>query len=228
MFILKLAIELTILVVLFLMIRKALYRSFPILNDSGKKVGNSRKWRVQRFLYSFIFLVFGFISTISTFWIIYFAFSILHSVGNFSGVLVISQVSLMLPSLIIGFYISTLGSRNLYLQLVGTSDMIMEEIEGPKRAGTGITFKRVFSFLTITPAVILLFLQFNVYLKTDGQNIYTKQLLQAERVYSITDVVRVGANESNYLDIYMENGEKISTIGYSGNLNYFLDNITRK
>jgi hypothetical protein len=227
MFILKFAIELLVLAVLFLMIRKTLFRTFPLLNpEASKQMRN--KWRGQRAMFSVVFLSFGVISSIISFWVIYFAFNFLHGIGSFSGVLVISQAALILPSLIIGFYISTLFSKVVYVEFFGVGEYIdFEQNEGLHK-GVGKTFARVFSALTLMPAGILLSMQFNVYLKTDGEHIYTKKLLEEEKVYSVTDIVSVGSSNSQSFDIYLANGDLISTVDYSGNLNYFLDNISHR
>lgn len=227
MFILKFALELTVLVFLFLMIRKTIFRTLPVLSSEDEELA-SAKWRNQRYVYSGIFLIFGFIASVTTFWVIYFSFNIFHSIGNYSGVLVISQGAIILPSLIIGFYISTIFSKNVYVHLLGMQEYISFDDLYGKKGRVGKVFLRVFSALTLTPAIVLLSLQFNVYLKTDGENIYTKQLLEAEKVYSIREIVGVGASESNYLNIYLANGDQISTMGYSGNLNYFLENISKR
>ncbi len=225
MFILKLAIELLVLVVLFLMLRKTLFRTFPLLNPEASKQARG-KWRGQRALFSVVFLTFGVIATVITFWVTYFTFNLLHSAGSFSGVLVVSQAALVLPSLIIGFYISTLTAKNIYVQFFGAGEYLdFEETQGLHR-GVGKGFARAFSFLTLLPAAILLSLQFNVYLKTDGEHIYTKRMLEDEKVYSISDIVSVGSSTPHSLDIHLANGDLISTVNYSGNLNYFLDNIS--
>ena len=227
MFIFKFAIELLVLAVLFLMLRKTLFRTFPLINPEASKQARG-KWRGQRAMFSLVFLTFGFISTVVTFWLTYFVFNLLHSTGSFSGVLVISQTALILPSLIIGFYISTLFSRNIYVQFFGAGEYIdFEQTKGLHR-GVGKGFARAFSFLTLLPAGVLLSLQFNVYLKTDGEHIYTKRLLEEEKIYSVADIVSVGSSDSHSLDIHLANGDLISTVDYSGNLNYFLDNISHR
>lgn len=227
MYILKFALELTVLVFLFLMIRKTIFRTLPVLTSEDSDL-IAAKWKYQRYGYSAVFLIFGFIASVTTFWIIHFSFYIFHSIGNYSGVMVISQGAIILPSLIIGFYVSTIFAKNVYVDLLGMQEYIsFDELYG-KKGRAGKIFLRVFSAITLTPAIILLSLQFNVYLKTDGENIYTKQLLEAEKVYSIREIVGVGTSESDYLNIYLANGDQISTMGYSGNLNYFLENISRR
>ncbi len=227
MFILKFAIELLVLVVLFLMIRKTLFRTFPLIDPEASRHARN-KWRGQRAMFSIVFLTFGVISTVVSFWLIYFTFNALHSAGSFSGVLVISQSALILPSLIIGFYISTLFSKHIYVQFFGAGEYMDFEQNKGLHKGVGKGFARAFSFFTLLPAAVLLSLQFNVYLKTDGEHIYTKRLLEDEKIYSITDIVSVGSSDAHSLDIHLANGDLISTLDYSGNLNYFLDNISQR
>lgn len=224
MFILKFALELSVLVILFLMLRKSLLRAFPLVNASDASQANS-KHRGQKLMYSGIFLTFGFITSVIAFWVTYFIFSILHGMGAYSGVLVISQAALILPSLIIGFYISTVYTKELYVQFFGDEQYEVFQLSNVRK-GVNRTFTRVFSVLTLLPAIVLLSLQFNVYLKTDGERIYTKRMLEEERIYSITDIVSVGSSDSKAFNIYLANGDEISTMHYSGNINYFLDNIS--
>ena len=97
MFIVKFALELCVISVLFLMLRKALFRTFPIINSEDLSA-ESREWRGERRMFSAIFLVLGVILSIASFWMTYLLFGLLHSIGNYEGVMVISQGALIVPS----------------------------------------------------------------------------------------------------------------------------------
>lgn len=225
MLVMKLLLELSVLLALFLLIRKALFKAFPL--KAGQPGEITAKLRGQKALFSVVFIAVGIIASVTTFWLTYFSFNVLHSLGHYSGVLVIRQVALVMPSLIIGFYISTVFAKHIYVSLFGFNELISFDETYGERKGVGRTFGRIFAFCTLLPAFVLLALQFNVYLKTDGQRIYSKEMLGDEKVYSVKEIVSVGAHGSRYLDIYLADGEKISTTGYSGNFNYFLDNISQ-
>ncbi len=226
MFLVKLILELSALTVIFLFLRKSLLRNSPFTNVVNSEAEKAELRREQS-THSFLFVITGLILSTASFWLIYLFFGIAHSLGNYEGVLVVKQTALVIPSLIIGFYISTFWAKNIYAQFVGINkSAFLEHLLTPQKTHKA-TFQAVFSTLALVPAIVLLSLQFNVYLKTDGSKIYTKQMFQDEKVYSLAEVSKIGGGSSNSFDIYLNNGDKISTSGYSGNLNYFLDNITR-
>ncbi|MDZ7847152.1 MAG: hypothetical protein U5L96_10475 [Owenweeksia sp.] len=133
-----------------------------------------------------------------------------------------SQAGLIVPSLIFGFLGSNLFSRSVYLDLFGMNSAIFQRKNIVKWRQL---FSRVFNLFIFAIGILLLAIQFKVYLKTDGENIYVGKLKGQEKIYAVDDIKKVASNSSHTMEIYMRNGEKLSTKSYSGNLNYFLDNL---
>lgn len=222
MVMIKLALELCALAILTVVVKKIISSTFSF----SRTEGSPARWRGESQWYAMLLLVMGLILSIISFWAIYGLFYILHSVGHYSGIMVVSQGALVVPAIIIGFSASLIFAKHVYLNIFGMNDSIFEEEEeGPgHRKGW---FKSFFTAFTLGLAMLLLAFQFGVYLKTDGQNIYAKRFGEAEKVYSLKDIERVTSEEaSSEMAIYLANGEKLSTAGYSGNLNYFLDHLS--
>ncbi len=222
MFILKFALEVSLLVGLFFIFKRFVFKSMGLwkVESTQKQVGI-----LNRAAYSFIFLFSGVVFSFIAFWVIYIAFNIFHSLGHYSGVLVAEQVGLFAPSLIIGFYISTQSSKSVYARFFGVKSLSMLPAYASYSTASRKVFTRIFSAMTLIPALVLVALQFNVYLKIDGDKIYTRQMLQAEKVYALSDVVRVTAGGDNDFSLMMNNGEVIAVTSYSGNINAFLDHL---
>ena len=220
MFILKFALEGSLLLGLFFIFRRFVFKSMGV---STTHETESQGSILSRAAYSFIFLFSGLVFSFMTFWGIYIAFNIFHSLGHFTGVLVAQQMGLLAPSLIIGFYISTQTSKLVYAHFFGAKSLlILPVIYGVTNRKV---FTKVFSAITLIPAFLLIVLQFNVYLKIDGDKIYTRQILQEEKVYSLSDVVRIAGRGEDDFSLQMNNGEVIAVTAYSGNYNDFLDHL---
>lgn len=222
MFILKFALEVSLLVGLFFIFKRFLFKSLKLskVENSGSEAS-----LLNRVAYSLIFLVSGVVFSFISFWAIYIAFNIFHSLGHYSGVLVAEQVGLLTPSLIVGFYISTQSSKSVYSHFFGVKSLSMLPAYASYSTASRKVFTRIFSAMTLIPAILLVALQFNVYLKIDGDKIYTRQMLQAEKVYALSDVVRVAADSENDFSLLMNDGEVIAVTAYSGNVNAFLDHL---
>ena len=172
-----------------------------------------------------VHIILGIVFSISAFWLIYGIFLVVHSSGDFQGVLIVNQVSLMVPSLIIGFLTSGLFSRTVYTEIFGMSEAIFDRISPQSKWVE--RFQRFFGITMLVMAVMLLSLQFRVFLKTDGEKIYMGSLDQEVRAFAIEDIERVTSLNADNIDIILANGERITTRYYSGNVNYFLDNISK-
>ena len=153
------------------------------------------------------------------------AFNIFHSLGHYSGVLVAEQVGLFAPSLIVGFYISTQSSKSVYAHFFGIKSLSLLPAYASYSTASRKVFTRIFSAMTLIPAIALVALQFNVYLKIDGEKIYTRKMLQEEKVYAMTDVVKIAAEGESDFSLLMADGEVIAITSYSGNVNDFLDHL---
>ncbi len=221
MFILKFFLEVSLLVGLFFIFRRFIFKSM----HQSKSEGQVPVSTLNRVVYSSIFLLSGFVFSFITFWSVYIAFNIFHSFGHYSGVLVAKQIGLFAPSLIIGFYISTQSSKAVYAHYFGLKALRQLPEFASDSIARGARFSRVFSAMTLIPAIFLLALQFNVYLKIEGDKIYSRQILQEEKVYALGDVVRVAAGNESEFSLQMSNGEVIAVTAYSGNVNAFLDHL---
>jgi len=222
MFILKFVLELSLLVGLFFIFKRFVFKTLRIskVEESQNQISV-----LNRAVYSFIFLFSGAIFSFMVFWTIYVSFSVFHSLGHYTGVLVAEQVGLFVPSLIIGFYISTQSSKSIYENIFGTKSLSMLPAYASYSTTSRKVFTRIFSAMTLIPAIFLVALQFNVYLKIDGDKIYSRQMLQAEKVYALSDVVRVAADSENDFSLLMNDGQVIAVTAYSGNVNAFLDHL---
>ncbi len=219
MFMIKLVLELSALVILTIVAKKVISSTFSLSpKDGPARLRGEFQW------YGMLYVVVGVILSITSFWIIYAIFYILHSLGHYSGVMVASQGALVIPAIIIGFTSSLMFTKTIYLNVFGMSDSIFEDdiADTKKRRGGS----HIFPLFTVALAMVLLAFQFGVYLKTDGQNIYAKKLGEAEKVYPVSDIEKVTAGNSSGLQIYLANGDQLSTGSYSGNLNYFMDHLS--
>ncbi len=216
--ILKLILEVAVLALLFVLLRKSLIVFFPAL--AAKSSAKSAKAQPIR---SMIFLFNGAMASLVFFWLFYGVIYLIHSLGSAESVLVISRGSLVVPSLIFGFYTSTHLTEYLYREFFIQERIAVQRIEAASRQS--MTYQRLFSALTLIPGILLLAFQFNVYIKTDGEHIYKRELGGSEQVFSLADVKKVNTLSSEEVEIYLNDGQVISTGGYSGNINYFLDNI---
>lgn len=156
---------------------------------------------------------------------IYAAFNVLHSIGHYSGVLVAEQVGLLTPSLIIGFYVSTHTSKSVYAYFFGIKSLALIPAYASYSTASRKVFVRIFSAMTLVPALFLIALQFNVYLKIEGDKIYTRQMLKEEKVYAMSDVVKISPDGDDTFSLIMVDGERIPITAYSGNINAFLDHL---
>ena len=223
MFIIKFALELSLLAGLFFIIRRFVLKSLGIGKQPDITLG--RIGFLNRMAYSTIFLVSGFMFSFISFWLVYAAFNIFHSLGHYNGVLVAQQVGLVTPALIIGFYVSTHTSKSIYAHFFGVKSLALIPAYATYSTASRKVFTRVFSIMTLVPAIVLIVLQFNVYLKIDGNKIYTRQMLQKERVYAMSDVVRIAPDGEDAFTLLMADGERIPITAYSGNVNAFLDHL---
>lgn len=222
MFILKFALEVSLLVGLFFIFKRFVFKSLRIEEVESN---SNELSMLNRAAYSFIFIVSGLVFSFITFWFIYLSFSVFHSLGHYSGVLVAEQMGLFVPSLIIGFYASTQASKSIYASIFGVKSLSMLPAYSAYSTASRKVFTRVFTAMSLLPALFLVALQFNVYLKIDGDKIYTRQMLQQEKVYALTDVVRVAADDKSDFSLLMNDGEVIAVTAYSGNVNAFLDQL---
>lgn len=224
MFVLKLIFEIGAVLGLALILRKfiGIPSSLSLLEDNRSL---QRRLRGDWQWYSVVHIILGIVFSISAFWLIYGIFLVIHSSGDFQGVLIVNQVSLMVPSLIIGFLTSGLFSRTVYTEIFGMSDAIFDRI-GPQSKWVEM-FQKFFGVAMFVMAVMLLSLQFRVFLKTDGEKIYMGSLDHEVRAFAIEDIERVTSLNADNIDIILANGERITTSYYSGNVNYFLDNISK-
>lgn len=214
MFILKLALEMSVLVILFLLLRKSLFLLFPGLSKSARQSANNR-----RPLRSIIFLALGTVASLFFFWLFYGVIYLSHNWGDMGSALVISQMDLLAPSLIFGFYLSTHFSESLYRQFF--IEPHHDWIQGHQQ--NGIIVQRVFSTVTLLPAILLLGFQFNTYLKVEGNKIYHKQAGESELVFAKEEVARISTLEDDALEIHLKDGRMISTNNLSGDYNHLLD-----
>lgn len=219
---LKLLLELSALVGIALLIRHFVF-GFRKLNKGLKARHYAGEWQ----WYTAIFFSLGIIFSIIAFWSVYGLFYLFHSFGHYQGVMVVQQGALLVPALILGFYGSSVFSKVVYLDFFGMNPAIFEEDGSTTQYKIQRIFQRIFRALTLSVAVLLLTFQFRVYLKTDGERIYVRNMGGPERVYSLEDIRKVSAVNAHDLEIYLVNGEKLSTGQYSGNLNYFLDHISQ-
>lgn len=224
MFALKLAFEIGAVLGLALILRRfiGVPSSLSLLEDNRslqRRIRGDWQW------YSVVHVILGIVFSVTAFWLTYGIFLVIHSNGNYEGVLIVNQVSLMVPSLIIGFLTSGLFSRTIYTEVFGMSDAIFYRMrpEGKLRK----YFQRFFGMLMLVMAFMLLSLQFKVFLKTDGEKIYMGSLDSEVKTYRVSDIERVTSMNSDNIDIILANGERITTRYYSGNVNYFLDNISK-
>lgn len=223
MFILKFALELSLLTGLFFIFKRFVFKTFKI--HENDEVPVNRVSVLNRMAYSGIFIFSGVVFSFLAFWTIYLGFSLAHSVGHYTGVLVAQQLGLITPSLIIGFYISTSSSKLIYAYFFGVKSLAMIPAYATYSSASRRVFTRIFSAMTLIPAIVLLALQFNVYLKIDGHKIYTRQMLQEEKVYAMTDVVKIAPEGDNSFTLLMADGARIPVKSYSGNVNAFLDHL---
>lgn len=224
MFVLKLIFEIGAVLGLALILRKfvGVPSSLSLLEDNRslqRRLKGDWQW------YSVVHLILGLVFSISAFWLIYGLFLVIHSSGDFEGVLIVNQVSLMVPSLIIGFLTSGLFSRTIYTEILGRSEAIFDKMEPQSKWVQW--FRRSFGVAMFIMAIMLLSLQFRVFLKTDGEHIYMGSLDRGVKTFAIDDIERVTALNADNIDIILSSGEHIPTSYYSGNVNYFLDNISK-
>ena len=223
MFIIKFALELSLLTGLFFILKRYLFKSLGFYKKHNSPQGMDGL--MNRLAYSMIFVVLGAIFSFITFWMIYAAFNVVHSLGHYNGVLIAQQVGLITPSLIFGFYASTYLSEFTYAYFFGQQSLSLIPAYEAYSDTSKRTFMRIFSAMTLIPAVVLVTLQFNVYLKIDGDKIYTRQMLQEEKVYAMTDVVKISPEGEEGFALVMADGHEIAMGAYSGNLNDFLDHL---
>lgn len=223
MFIVKFALELSLLTGLFFILKRYLFKSLGLYKKQNSPQG--MEGLMNRLAYSLIFLGMGAIFSFIAFWMIYAIFNVVHSLGHYNGVLIAQQVGLITPSLIFGFYISTHLSEFVYTYFFGQQSLKLIPAYESYSNTSKRTFMGVFSAMTLIPALVLVALQFNVYLKIDGDKIYTRQMLQEERVYAMADVVKISPEGEEGFSLIMSDGHKIAMGAYSGNLNAFLDHL---
>lgn len=224
MFVLKLIFEIGAVLGLALILRKfiGIPSSLSLLEDSRSI---QRRLRGEWQWYSVVHIILGVVFSISAFWVIYGIFLVVHSSGSFRGVLIVNQVSLMVPALIIGFLTSGIFSRTIYTEIFGMSEAIFDRMGAQTKVIR--YFQRFFGAGMFIMAIVLLSLQFRVFLKTDGEHIYMGSLDKQVQTFAIEDIERVSSISSENIDIVLANGEHITTSYYSGNVNYFLDNISK-
>ncbi len=224
MLFIKLFFEIGAVLGLALILRKfvGIPSSLSLLEDNRSL---QRRLRGEWQWYSLVHIILGIVFSISAFWLIYGVFFVVHSSGNYDGVLIVNQASLIVPSMIIGFLTSGLFSRSIYSEVFGMSDAIFERVGSKAKLSSQL--QKLFSVGMFFMAIILLSLQFNVFLKTDGENIYMGSLDHQVKTFAIDDIERVSSLSSDNIDIILANGEHITTSYYSGNVNYFLDNISK-
>ena len=224
MFTLKLIFEMGAVLGLALILRKfiGIPSSLSLLEDNRslqRRLKGDWQW------FSLVHIVLGVVFSISAFWLIYGIFLVIHSSGDYEGVLIVNHVSLIVPSMIIGFLTSGLFSRTIYSEIFGMSEAIFDRMS----SGNSLrrTFQRLSGGILFFTAIVLLTLQFRVFLKTDGEHIYIGSLDHQVKTFAIEDIERVSSLNSDSFDIILANGEHITTRYYSGNVNYFLDNISK-
>lgn len=220
MFILKLSLELAVLAILFLFIRRSLKKLFPSTTDTETKVSPLSR-RVQAFL----LILVGLISSGVMYWMFYSAFYFAHNLTSSHGALVVSQASLIVPSLIFGFYISTMLNLSI-CELLGI-DVEAQAEEAGQQSGRSRVLRYVFSTLSLGPAILLLAMQANVYIKVDDGKIYQKDMAGHQRIFNVNEIKKISVDDARYVNIHFKGGDVVQTRGYSGNINYFLDNISR-
>lgn len=224
MFILKLICEVAAVLGLALVLRRfiGIPSSLSLLEDSRSL---QRRLKGEWQWYSVVHIILGVVFSITAFWLIYGIFLLVHSNGDYEGVLIVNQAALMVPAMILGFLTSEIFSRTFYSDIFGMSDAIFDRIESVSK--TKRIFQRFFGVALFATAFALLSFQYHVFLKTDGEHIYMGSLDQTVKTFAITDIERVSSKSSDNIDIILANGEHITTAYYSGNVNYFLDNISR-
>jgi len=224
MFLLKLIFEIGAVLGLALILRKfiGVPSSLSLLEDNRsiqRRLKGHWQW------YSMVHIMLGVVFSISVFWLVYGIFLVVHSSGNYEGVLIVNHVALMVPSLIIGFLTSGLFSRTVYTEIFGMSETIFDRI-APQSKWVQWS-QKAFGVVMLIMAIMLLNLQFKVFLKTDGENIYMGSFDRGVKTFAIDDIDRVIAINADNIDIILSSGEHIPTSYYSGNVNYFLDSISK-
>lgn len=212
------------MVILFFLLRKSVRKLFQPQKENGIEAKSTRA--VER-LHSIVFLGLGLLGSFIFYWIIYSSFYIIHNFTSTHGALVINHTSLMVPSLIFGFYFSTILSSGIYQYFVSESVSALRARISEAQCKRSRLYHNIFGFVVLTPAIILLAMQFNVYIKLDDGKLYQKDWAGEQKIYNLEEIRKISVDDAQYVNIHFENGAVVHTRGYSGNLNYFLDNISQ-
>ncbi len=226
MFFAKLALELAVLAALYFLLQKSIVRIFPAFRKRFSQK-NELQYHKEKRTFSLVFFILGGLFSCINFWLIFGVFSIVHHLGDFKSVMVVHQASLVLPALITGFYAASGLVKSVYVLLFGEDEFIFYgHLISHKKSYQKIIGKAA-STLALIPAFLLLSFQFNIYLKTDGQKIYSKKWGESEQVFPISEIQQMNLNGTHDLDIYLADGQRVSTAEFSGNINQFMDEISR-
>ena len=186
-------IEVIAFIVVFVMLRQILVKTFPV-KKIGMSLSNDSKKALYyyRRRYQFIFILCSMLLGVVSFLLIRFLFVRLHYIGGADFVWIIEDVALFLPSLLIAFLISNMISPaiNDYFQKDGLGfffEGYTEEQLGFSKKG----LNKIEQVLGISLAIILLVAEFNVYVKLNDNKLSFNNFLSESKVVMLTDVEKI-------------------------------------
>lgn len=223
-------LEILAFFLLFLVFRQAVVKAFPVKAIGMSLSGDSKKaLKKYRTRYLILFWLSAIVFTLLLLLCIHFVFYMVHSMGSYNEVLILDYSSLFLPSLIMGFLGATFFARsvNAKLQLDGLSfffEGYQDEVEGFERN----KLKAWHIIIALSFSMVMLFLQFNSYLKTDDEYLYYQEnTLSKPLKYSKQEIVQISLDSANFYQITFKDAESITTKRFNGDLQAFVRDLTK-
>lgn len=158
------------------------------------------------------FLVF-FILVCLSFILIYFCFYLFHNSAGFQYFLFVEPLSLVLPSLLVGFILNALlkGKKD---RQKNSKDKRTKIIQTIKILGVGVL------------AVFLLFVDLSYYLRLDKRYLYFKDAYEAEKVIPLSSILKIKESDNLHFTIYCQD-LNIKTDKLGGDIQAFIVDLKR-
>ncbi len=229
MILLKFLLEIVVFLLLFVIFRQAVIKSFPV-KSIGMPLSDQSRVALQRFRnrYILLFILFSTLFTAVVWWLL-FRLLVGFQTRNGALVLIVDNMALLLPSLIIGLLLGTFIGRwaNHKLQRDGLSFFF----EGYTDELEGFNWLRLSKWLVAVSLVFALFLiigQFHYRLKIKEGQLYIKtSVFEPEKSFTLNRVsIHPDSNSRNNFVIYTP-ADTLYTNNFGGDKKAFVQAIKK-
>lgn len=202
-FLLEICIFLALLLILKLVMSK------PEKNTEDKKSDQPNRLEILKRKVWFFSLM-----SILSYTLIYFGLLLYHRISGFDQFLITEPTSLFLPALILGllflgvFRIKISKSKGELTKVILRKEIIEIAVAG-------------------ILALILVFLDFNLYLRMDKDFIYFKKGFEKEEKFPIAEILKIEETKNSHFVIIFKNG-KVKTDKFGGDVPAFIEVLRGK